>query len=490
MRVLGVLYFVESRGRLRFDHLRQRYFYLLLSIWKLSHSAIIATVNIMLTPETNPSKNMSSAPLPMPPSPRGSTRELVRQPLSFFLAITRQYGDVVCYRTAPEVAFLINHPDHIRHILVENNKNYSKATYSNTKFKDVIADGLLVSEGDSWLRQRRLMQPAFHQNRLAQLVPLVISETTRVIEQMDAAAADGRPVDISKLMAGLTLSITTKALFGVDLGDEVNNVGDVINMAADLLEKPNHARFQNALQYVDQVVLGIIEEHRSKNVDTGDLLSKLLQARDEETGQGMDDQQLRNQVITLLLAGYETTANALTWTWYLLAQNPEQTADLRAEAINVLPDGLPSGDDLANLPYTRMVFEESLRLYPPAWVLGRKALGEDEIGGYRVPAGTIIAISPYVVHRHMDYWEAPELFDPLRFSAEGSARRHRFAYLPFGAGPRQCIGNTLALLEAQIIVSMIARRFELTLVPDQDIHPQPLFILRPDRPVLMQVNPL
>jgi cytochrome P450 len=443
----------------------------------------------MLTPDMPPSNTPSPAPLPMPPNPRGSTRELVRQPLSFFLAITRQYGDVVCYRSAPEMAFLVNHPDHIRHILVENNRNYSKETYSNTKFKDVIADGLLVSEGDSWLHQRRLMQPAFHQNRLTQLVPLVISETARIIEQMDAAAVEGQPVDISKLMASLTLSITTKALFGVDLGDEVNNVGDVINMAADLLEKPKHARFQNALQYVDQVVFSIIAERRRANTDTGDLLSKLLQARDDETGQGMDDQQLRNQVITLLLAGYETTANALTWTWYLLAQNPEQAGMLRDEAVRVLKGGVPSSEDLVNLPYTRMVFEESLRLYPPAWVLGRKALGEDEIGGYRVPAGTIIAISPYVVHRHIDFWEEPEVYDPLRFTAERSARRHRFAYLPFGAGPRQCIGNTLALLEAQIIMSMIARRFDLALVPNQEISPQPLFILRPDRPVLMQVQP-
>jgi cytochrome P450 len=439
--------------------------------------------------DMTPPDTFKPAPLPLPPNPRGSTRELVRQPLSFFLAITRQYGDVVCYRSAPEVAFLVNHPEHIRHILVENNRNYSKATYSNTKFKDVIADGLLVSEGDSWLRQRRLMQPAFHQNRLTQLVPLVTGETARVIKQMDAAAIEGQPVDISKLMASLTLSITTKALFGVDLGDEVNNVGDVINMAADLLEKPKHTRFQNALQYVDQVVFSIIAERRRTNRDTGDLLSKLLQARDEETGQGMDDQQLRNQVITLLLAGYETTANALTWTWYLLAQNPKQAAMLRDEAAHVLKGGSPTNEDLANLPYTRMVFEESLRLFPPAWVLGRKALGEDEIGGYRVPAGTIIAISPYVVHRHLDFWEEPEVYDPLRFTEERSARRHRFAYLPFGAGPRQCIGNTLALLEAQIILSMIAHRFDLALVPNQDINPQPLFILRPDRPVLMQVQP-
>lgn len=426
----------------------------------------------------------------MPPSPRSSARDLVRRPLSFFQAITHQYGDVVCYRSAPEVAFLVSHPDHIRHILVENNKNYSKATYSNVKFKDVIADGLLVSEGETWLRQRRLMQPAFHQNRLTQLIPLVTGETGRVIERLEAAAVEGQAVDISKFMASLTLSITTKALFGVDLGDEVNNVGDVINMAADLLEKPKHARFQNALQYVDKVVFSIIEERRRTNVDNGDLISKLLQARDEETGQGMDDQQLRNQVITLLLAGYETTANALTWTWYLLAQNPGQADRMRSEVVQVLRGRAPASEDLTRLPYTRMVFEESLRMYPPAWVLGRKALGEDEIGGYRVPIGTIIAISPYVVHRHPSFWNEPDRFDPQRFTAERSNGRHRFAYLPFGAGPRQCIGNTLALLEAQIILSMIASHFDLALVPDQDIHPQPLFILRPDRPVLMQVRPV
>lgn len=444
----------------------------------------------MVTPDITPSNASGAAPLPMPPSPRSSARDLVRRPLSFFQAITNQYGDVVCYRSAPEVAFLVSHPDHIRHILVENNKNYSKATYSNVKFKDVIADGLLVSEGETWLRQRRLMQPAFHQNRLTQLIPLVTSETGHVIERLEAAAVEGQTVDISKFMASLTLSITTKALFGVDLGDEVNNVGDVINMAADLLEKPKHARFQNALQYVDQVVFSIIEERRRTNVDNGDLISKLLQARDEETGQGMDDQQLRNQVITLLLAGYETTANALTWTWYLLAQNPEQAGQLRSEAAQVLRGRAPTSEDLARLPYTRMVFEESLRMYPPAWVLGRKALGEDEIGGYRVPIGTIIAISPYVVHRHPSFWDEPDTFDPLRFTAERSNGRHRFAYLPFGAGPRQCIGNTLALLEAQIILSMIASHFDLALVPDQDVHPQPLFILRPDRPVLMQVRPV
>ena len=204
------------------------------------------------------------------------------------------------------------------------------------------------------------VKPAFHQNRLTQLIPLVTGETGRVLERLETAVAEGEAVDISKFMASLTLSITTKALFGVDLGDEVNNVGDVINMAADLLEKPKYARFQNALQYVDQVVFSIIEERRRTNVDNGDLISKLLQARDEETGQGMDDQQLRNQVITLLLAGYETTANALTWTWYLLAQNPEKAGQMRSEAAQVLSGSAPSSEDLTRLPYTRMVFEESL----------------------------------------------------------------------------------------------------------------------------------
>jgi cytochrome P450 len=435
-------------------------------------------------PETSPQTKHQA-----PPTPGGSLRALMRDPLSFFLTITREYGDVVCYRPAPEPAYLVNHPDYIRHILQSNHHNYSKATYINNMFKEAIADGLLTSEGDTWLQQRRLMQPAFHNQRIAKLDTVIANECNAMLDRWQTNARTGEPVDIVKEMATLTLSITAKVLFGVELGDRAGSVGQAVNMGADLLEKPRNPRFRNALQEVDQVVLAIIAERRKSNVDSGDLLSLMLETRDEETGQGMDDQQVRNQVITLLLAGYETTANALTWTWFLLVQHPDELEKLRAEVETVLAGKqAPRFDDLARLRYSRMVFEEGMRIYPPAWIMGRKSLAEDEVGDFRIPANTVIAISPYTMHRHPGFWESPEVFDPERFTPERSAGRHRFAYLPFGGGPRQCIGNNLAMAEAQIIIPMVVRRYNLELLPDQPIKPDPLFILRPNREIFMMLS--
>lgn len=422
----------------------------------------------------------------LPPSPHGSSRELMRRPLDFFLTLTRTYGDIVCYRPAPEPAYLINHPDYIRHVLVDNNKNYSKETYINQMFKNVVADGLLVSEGDVWRQQRRMMQPAFHQQRIAGLSELVVTETVDMLERW--RGLEGQALDISREMSVLTLSIITKALFGIDIGSHAAEVGQAVNLGADLLEKPRHPRFQTAMQTIESVVQHIITERRQGGKDMGDLLSMLLAAQDEETGVMMDDRQLRNQVMTLLLAGYETTANALTWTWYLLAQHPQVSLKIQEEVTRELGGCLPAYTDLARLPYTLQVFEEAMRLYSPAWILGRKALADDEIGGYTVPAGTIIAISPYTMHRHPGFWENPDEFDPDRFSPERSIGRHRFAYLPFGAGPRQCIGNRFALMEAHLIIAAISQRYLMELVPDQEIHPQPIFILRPDREIWMNLH--
>lgn len=426
----------------------------------------------------------------LPPTPHGSARDLLRNPLAYYRTLSQEYGDLVCYRSAPEPAYLVNHPDFVRHVLIDNNRNYSKETYSNHMFKTVIGDGLLTSEGEVWRRQRRLMQPAFHHTRLEKLDGLITGEAQCLLERWAEAHAAGEVVDIAKEMATLTLSITTQALFGIDLGETVQSVGQAVDMGADLLERPRHPRFQAAIAAVEAAVHRIIAQRREHNADTGDLLSMLMQARDEETGQGMDDVQLRNQVITLLLAGYETTATALTWTWYLLSQEDEAARRMRAELAQKLAGRAPTYQDVAQLDYTRQVFEESLRLYPPAWVLGRKALGDDEIGGYYIPAGSILAISPYTLHRHPAFWSNPDGFDPERFLPERSAGRHRFAYLPFGAGPRQCIGNGFALLEAPLILATVAQSFALELVPGQEIRPDPLFILRPDRPVMVRLRRL
>jgi len=442
----------------------------------------------MSTRRPNSPEQASTTGRKLPPEPSGSLRELVRDPLLFFLTLTRQYGDVVRYRPAPEPAYLINHPDDIKQVLVLNNHNYTKETYINHMFKSAVADGLLTSEGEVWRQQRRLIQPAFHRQRIANLGGLVIEETGKLLKKWTEYASKGQAIDIASEMSTLTLSITGKALFGVDLGSRASSVGHAVDMAADLLEKPRHARFKEAFDSTDRIVYGIIEERRKSNLDTGDVLSLLLTARDEETGQGLSDQQLRDQVITLLLAGYDTTASAITWTWYLLSQNPSAADKLFAEANRVLAGRLPEYEDLSDMPYSRMVFEEALRYYPPAWILGRKALEDDQLGGYDIPAGTIIAISPYAVHRHKDFWEDPEKFDPERFSPERSERRHHFAYLPFGAGPRQCIGNNFALMEAGLIIATIAQKFRLQLVPGQTVRPEPIFILRPPRQLMMTLQ--
>lgn len=424
----------------------------------------------------------------LPPVPQRSARELVRDPLSYFTSITRQYGDIVCYRPAPDTAYLLNHPDFVRHVLVDNSRNYDKTTYSNQVFKKVVGDGLITAEGDAWRRQRRLMQPAFHHTRLERLDRLIVQAAQEMLENWQGHYQQGQPVDIARQMAALTLTVTTRALFGVNLGERVNTVGEIVNRAALLFEKPNNPQLQQASQEFRAVVDEIIREKKKDFVDTGDLLSSLMLARDENGAPGMDDQQLRDQLCGLLLAGYETTANALTWTWHLLSQNLWAVEHLRAEVRQAIGSRAPFYADLERMPYMRQVLDESLRLYPPAWILGRRAIGPDRIGGYDVAPGTVLAISIYTLHRHPGFWENPEAFDPQRFAPDNDLRRHKFAYIPFGAGPRQCIGSNFGLLEASLIIACISQRFELHQPPEVEVKPQAIFVLRPNRDLWMTLH--
>ena len=425
----------------------------------------------------------------MPPSPTGSSiRELIRDPLNFFQSLTEQYGDVVCYRPAPDTAYLINHPDYVRQVLLDNNRNYNKATYSNMIFNKVIGEGLLTSEGEVWRKQRRMMQPAFHHTRLAQLDEMITQATEAMLVLWQQAYEADRPIDLPREMAALTLTVTTRALFGVDLGDEVREVGEIVNRAAKFLEKPSNPRLIQSVSELSALVDRIIQQRKRDFQDAGDLLSSLIMARDEHTGAAMGDEQMRSQILTLMLAGYETTASALTWTWYLLAKHPWAAERVRREAIETLHGRAPCYGDLEQMPYIRTVLNESLRLYPPAWTLGRRALGEDQIGGFHVAPNTVIAISTYTLHRHPDFWEDPETFNPDRFLPENAAGRHKFAYMPFGAGPRQCIGNSFGLMEASLIMACIAQRFELHLMPGIEAQPQALFVLRPGRDLMMSLH--
>ncbi len=413
----------------------------------------------------------------------------MRNPLNYFHSITQQYGDIVCYRPAPETAYLINHPDYIHHVLVDNHHNYSKDTYSNQAFKKAIGPGLINFEGEAWLRQRRLMQPAFHHNRLMQLDEMIVQAADDMLDQWQSRCDNGTPVDIAREMAALTMTITCRAMFGVDLGDEVFTIGEIINGVATLLEKPSHPRLQEAIREVSGVVERIIEQRRRNFSDQGDLLSLMMTIPVDGKDIMLDDQQLRNEVLGLLIAGYETTANALIWTYYLLSQNLWASERLRDEVKRVLGDRNPTSADLTHLPYLRLIWYESLRLFPPAWIIGRRALADDLIGGYYVPSGTVIAICIYTLHRHPAFWEQPDLFDPERFTHERSVNRKRYTYIPFSTGPRQCLGAPFAQLEANLIMARIAQRFDLRLLSGTDVQPQALFVLRPNRDLLMTLHP-
>ncbi len=432
----------------------------------------------------------SSSAKRMPPSPEiSSLRALIRDPLNFFQTITEQCGDIVCYRPAPDPAILINHPDFVRHVLLDNNHNYTKATYSNMIFNKVIGEGLLTSEGETWRKQRRMMQPAFHHTRLEQLDRMITDATDAMLVGWQRAYEEGRPIDLPREMSALTLTVTTRALFGVDLGDEVREVGEIVNRAAKYLEKPSHPKLIQSVSELVALVDRIIQQRKQDFQDAGDLLSSLIMARDEHSGAMMSDEQLRSQIMTLMLAGYETTASALTWTWYLLAKHPWAVERVRREARHTLNGAAPRYMDLEQMRFTRMVLNESLRLYPPAWTLGRRAVGEDRIGGYDVAPNTVIAVCVYSLHRHPAFWDEPERFNPDRFLPETSAGRHKFSYIPFGAGPRQCIGNNFGLMEAALVIACIAQRFELHLMPGIEAEPQALFVLRPGRDLLMSLHP-
>ncbi len=441
---------------------------------------------------------------PGPPWPTAAqnTSRFLRKALDFLLEMRERYGDVVSVPTLVGPFTLIFHPDGVRHVLQENHRNYNKDVPDYHVLRLVLGNGLLTNDDGSWLAQRRLIQPAFHRERVAAFGPLMAETTVRWTEAWETGGfiETDRPLALAREMSGLTLSIVAKALFGTDLSAENEGVGRALTTVNHLLAKGfylpwvlslptrERRRLRAARSALYTVVEQIIRERRRRHERHGDLLEMLLEARDEETGEGMSDEQVRDEVLTLLLAGHETTANALSWTFYLLAQHPHVEARLQEEHQQVLNGRLAMIEDLPQLSFTRMVVVEAMRLYPPAWGLGRRALGNDEIGGYAIPKGAYVLVFPYVTHRHPAFWERPGEFDPERFSPERAAGRHRFAYFPFGGGPRLCLGNQFALYEAQLILATILPRYELRLLPGGIVTPEPLVTLRPCGDLLMTLR--
>jgi cytochrome P450 len=362
--------------------------------------------------------------------------------------------------------------------------------------KIIFGEGLLTSEGDLHLRQRRLAQPAFHRERIGRYAEVMIERASRMTWR------DGEVLDVHHEMMRLTLSVVAKTLFDADVDQEADEIGialtslvdlfpTLMNPLANLLRKlpwPQTMRFRRSIERLDRTIYGIIDERRKSGEDRGDLLSMLLMAVDEEgDGSGMTDQQLRDEAMTLFLAGHETTANALAWTWYLLSLNPDSANTLHRELDAVLGDHLPEPGDYVRLPYTEMVVAESMRMFPPAWAVSRLAIEDVMIGEWLVPRGAVVVAAQAVTHRDPRWFPDPDRFDPLRFTPEAKATRPKLSYFPFGAGPRICIGENFAWMEAVLIVATIAQRWKMELVSDE-VTAQASITLRPKGGIQMRVN--
>jgi cytochrome P450 len=419
-------------------------------------------------------------------------------PLTFGLGVARQFGDIALYRLGPLHVYQLNHPELVRQILVERPENFHKARLIKRAFRPFAGEGLVTSDGALWKQQRKLMQPAFHHRQFAAYADVMVAHAAHMIDSF----VDGERRDIGAEMTKLTLGIVVKSLFGADLPPEASQVSrsmlsilDAANQRlSSVLRIPSwiptrrNRRERRALAELDAMLQVLIRTRRASVESSDDLLSVLLTAVDEDSSARMSDQQLRDEMMTLFLAGHETTANALTWTFYLLSRHPEVETRLVDELQRVLAGRVPSMNDLPELPYTEMVFREALRLYPPAPGLAREPIEDVTIGGYNVPKGSLISANTYAIQRDSRFFADPERYDPDRFAPGWEERIPRYAYLPFGAGPRVCIGSGFAMMEARLILATVAQRYKLSLETDETIRPIQLVTLRPSRPVRMRLD--
>jgi cytochrome P450 len=435
---------------------------------------------------------MSAQAVLRPPAPKGRMLlgvlpEFRKDPPEFLRRVAREHGDIAYLHMGTQHIYFLNHPDWIRDVLVTNQSSFKKSRMLE-RARVLLGDGLLTSEDEFHKLQRRLVQPAFHRERLA-------GYAVAMVECADACRGrwkSGVEMDVSQEMARLTLAIVARTLFSADVSSEADEIGEALTEVLGLfdtvllpfsewLEKlplPKVRRFERARALLDATIYRIIAERRASGEDRGDLLSMLLLAQDEDTGGRMTDKQVRDEALTLFLAGHETTANALTWTWYLLSQNPAAEARLHEEIATVLGGRLPGIADLPQLRYTEMVFTEAMRLYPPAWAIGRRAKVDYPVGDFTIPAQSVVLMSPYVVHRDARWFSDPERFDPERWTPEEAAKRPKFSYFPFGGGARVCIGERFAWMEGVLVLAAIAQRWRLRLVAGHRVEHRAMITLR------------
>lgn len=440
-------------------------------------------------------------PIPVVPNEGGPLSSLFRfrrAPLEHVRHVA-QFGNLVRWRFGWMWFHQANAPSLVHEILVKQASAFRKTPRNKAVFRDVLGEGLLVSDGEYWRRQRRLVGPAFHSQRISSYGQTMVDHTLKML----AGWHPDDKVDLGHEMMKLTLGIVVKTLFDAEMDEAVfDQVGEAVTVAQEtgnarfrkLVELPRwvptaaHRRTRAAAETLDSVILGLISQRRAEGVDHGDLLSMMLVARDEGGSRGMTDRQAKDEAMTLFLAGHETTALALTWGWVLLNQSPDVKARMRAEVVSVAGDGPLRVEDLPQLTYTEKVVKEVLRVYPPAWIIARQAAKPVQLGDYELPKGAVVMISPYGLHHDPRYFERPDVFDPERFDPAREEALPRFAYIPFGGGPRICIGNSFAMMEARLILATMAQRIDLESVFSDPVEPDPLITLRTKKPVIMEVK--
>jgi cytochrome P450 len=436
---------------------------------------------------------------PPGPPPRfliGNLPLFSSDPLAIYTRWAREFGDIFYYRAGWIDVYFLNHPNLIESVLVSQSQNFAKdKVIQNSRW--FLGEGLLTNEGSGWLRQRRLCQPAFHRERMASYGHTMAAYT----EEMLATWQDAEVREIHQEMMQLTMRIVAKVLFSVEVKEDTERVAGALNILMRHtsggrmilppilrhLPVPALMRVKRAVRELDEIVNRIIRQRRARGRDAGDLLSMLMSARDED-GSGMTDRQLRDEVLTFLLAGHETTAVSLSWTWYLLSQHPGIEQKLREELSQVLGGRTPQLEDLPRLVYTDKVVKESMRLYPPAWSLARTVAKEIELASYKLPVGSNVVMSPWILHRDPRFFEHPERFNPDRWTADAAQHLPKFAYFPFGGGPRLCIGASFATMEANLLLAAIAQRFRLRLVPGHPVAALPSITLRPRHGMRMSIS--
>jgi len=440
---------------------------------------------------------------PLPPAPPGPLGNVVlgnmaegwSRPLELFSRCMTDHGPIARLRFGASFYYLVNDPDLVRHVFVENARNYKKSrNYRGIKI--VLGDGLFTSEGEHWKRQRKLAQPGFHRERLAGFARTMSEATRAAIARLSALA--GEPIQLNEEVSRLALGVVCQTLFSADVGAEADAIGRAVSFANEFGESAyflptwvptrKNRELKRALAVFDELVARLVRERRA-GAAKDDLLSMLMAATDADTGERMSEQELRDEALTLIIGGHETTATVLAWTFYLLSLHPDVARRLRAHVVSVLGDRDPTAEDVPKLAYTAQVVQEAMRLYPPAWVIEREAIAADRLAGYEIPPGATLAVCPYALHRHPAHWPNPEGFDPDHFATEAARDRSRYVYLPFGVGPRVCIGNAFAMMETVIIVSMMARALRFDLSPSERVEPEPVMTLRPKGGLRMVVRP-